>query len=243
MKVLGVIPCRYNSSRFPGKPLADILGKSMVQRVYEKSSLCNNLNKVIVATDDERISFHVKSFSGEVIMTSKDHKSGTERCNEVFDNIEERFDVVVNIQGDEPFIDPEEISEVISLFKDEEVQIGTLAKPITDYEIYKNPDNPKVFFNEENIVTSFERNGKLNEEKFSENTFFQHIGIYAFKADILSEISELTESENEINENLEQLRWMDSKYKIKVGITEKESISVDREEDIEKIKSFHLKNS
>ena len=209
-----IIPARYASSRLPAKLLEDINGKSLIEHTY-LNALQSSAKRVIIATDDERISFHVKSFSGEVIMTSKDHKSGTERCNEVFDNIEERFDVVVNIQGDEPFIDPEEISAVISLFKDEEVQIGTLAKPITDYEIYKNPDNPKVFFNEENIVTSFERNGKLNEEKFSENTFFQHIGIYAFNADILSEISELTESENEINENLEQLRWMDNKYKIK----------------------------
>ena len=243
MRVLAIIPARFNSSRFPGKPLADIMGKSMIQRVVEQCQKCEKLNRIIVATDDERISFHVKSFGGEVMMTSKNHNNGTSRCNEVFNNIEDIFDVVVNIQGDEPFIDPEEISEVISLFEDKEIQIGTLAKVITDYEIYKNPDNPKVFFNTENIATSFERNGTLNEEKFEENTFFQHIGIYAFRADILSEITDFKESKNEIKENLEQLRWMDNKYKIKVGITEKESISVDKEEDIEKIESLRIKNS
>jgi len=243
MKVLAIIPARYNSSRFPGKPLADIMGKTMIQRVVEQCQKCEKLNRIIIATDDERISFHVKSFGGEVIMTSQDHNNGTDRCIEVFGKIEDRFDVVVNIQGDEPFIDSEEISKVISLFEDKEVQIGTLARAITDYEIYKNPDNPKVFFNTENIATSFERDGTLNEEKFGEDTFFQHIGIYAFRADILSEITDLKKSKNEIKENLEQLRWMDNKYKIKIGITEKESISVDKEEDIEKIESLHIKNS
>ena len=128
MRVLGVIPCRYNSSRFPGKPLAEILGKSMVQRVYEKSSLCDNLHKVIVATDDERISFHVKSFGGEVMMTSKNHETGTDRCGEVMKNLEEHYEIVVNIQGDEPFINPEQITNLIELFQNSDVQIATLAK-------------------------------------------------------------------------------------------------------------------
>ena len=155
MKVLGIIPSRYNSSRFPGKPLADILGTSMIQRVYQQSSRCKLINKVIVATDDERISFHVKSFGGEVMMTSKKHESGTDRCGEVLESIEEHFDIVVNIQGDEPFINPEQIIELIDLFQNEEVQIATLAKKIEDFDTYSDENKVKVTFNEKNIATSF----------------------------------------------------------------------------------------
>ncbi|MBT5353859.1 MAG: 3-deoxy-manno-octulosonate cytidylyltransferase, partial [Flavobacteriales bacterium] len=161
MRVLGVIPCRYNSSRFPGKPLAEILGKSMVQRVYEKSSLCNNLHKVIVATDDERISFHVKSFGGNVMMTSKNHENGTERCGEVLRKSIENFDVIVNIQGDEPFIEPSQISQLISLFDDINVQIATLSKKIEDYTTLTDINKVKVFFDKENNANSFVRNHEI----------------------------------------------------------------------------------
>ena len=150
MRVLGIIPCRYNASRFPGKPLADILGKSMVQRVYEKSSLCDNLNKVVVATDDERISFHVKSFGGNVMMTSKNHENGTSRCGEVLENTSEHFDIIVNIQGDEPFIEPSQISNLISLFDEESVKIATLSKKIENYTTLTDKNKVKVFFDEEN---------------------------------------------------------------------------------------------
>ena len=144
MKVLGVIPCRYNSSRFPGKPLADILGKSMVQRVYENSSLCHNLNKVIVATDDERISFHVKSFGGNVMLTSKNHENGTDRCGEVLEKTNKNFDVIINIQGDEPFIEPSQISQIISLFDEKNVKIATLSKKIEDYTTLTDKNKVKV---------------------------------------------------------------------------------------------------
>ena len=242
MKVLAIIPSRYNSSRFPGKPLADIMGKSMVQRVFEQCQKCDKLNRIIVATDDERISFHVKSFGGEVMMTAKDHTNGTNRCGEVLNSIDDRFDVVVNVQGDEPYIMPEEISKLLSLFEDENTQIATLAKEITEYETYKNLDNPKIYFNKENIATSFERKGEISEEEFSKNTCFQHIGIYAYKTDILSEITRPKERD-QIEEDLEQLKWMREKYKIKVGISSMISMSVDREEDIEEIKRLHINNS
>ena len=243
MRVLGVIPCRYNSSRFPGKPLAEILGKSMVQRVYEKSSLCDNLHKVIVATDDDRISFHVKSFGGNVMMTSKNHKSGTERCREALEKSIENFDLIVNIQGDEPFIEPSQISHLISLFDEANVQIATLSKKIEDYTTLTDKDKVKVFFDEVNNANSFFRNYEITEEEFHKDNFYKHIGIYAFRADVLEKITKLSPSKNEKHLNLEQLRWLDNKFKIKVGITEFESLPVDTTEDIEKIMKFHSKNS
>lgn len=243
MRVLGIIPCRYNSSRFPGKPLADILGKSMVQRVYEKSSLCDNLNKIIVATDDERISFHVKSFGGNVMMTSKNHKSGTERCGEILENIIENFDMIVNIQGDEPFINPSQISQLISLFDKKNVKIATLSKKIENYTTLADKNKVKVFFDEGNNANSFVRNYEISEEEFHKDNFYKHIGIYAFRANILEKIIKLSPSKREIQLNLEQLRWMDNKFKIKVGITEFASLSVDTTEDIEKIVEFHSKNA
>jgi len=243
MKVLGVIPCRYNSSRFPGKPLAEILGKSMVQRVYEKSSLCDNLNKIIVATDDERISFHVKSFGGNVMITSKNHENGTERCGEVLEKSIENFDLIVNIQGDEPFIEPSQISHLISLFDEKNVQIATLSKKIEDYTTLTDKDKVKVFFDKENNANSFVRNYEITEEEFHKENFYNHIGIYAFRADVLEKITKLSPSKSEKQLNLEQLRWLDNKFKIKVGITEFESQSVDTTEDIEKIMEFHSKNS
>ena len=243
MRTLGIIPARYNSSRLPGKPLANILGKSMIERVYEKVSLCNNLNKVIVATDDERIAFHVKSFGGNVIMTSKNHESGTDRCGEALEKMKEEFDVIVNIQGDEPFINPLQINEVISLFKNKNITIGTLSKKIQNYASLIDKNKVKVFFDNKNYANSFVRKHKISEEAFNKQTFYKHIGIYAFKASTLKEITKLSSTKNEIKLNLEQLKWLDNKFKIMVGVTEIESISVDTAEDILKIEEFHLKNS
>lgn len=215
----------------------------MVQRVYEKSSLCDNLNKIIVATDDERISFHVKSFAGNVMMTSKNHESGTERCGEVLKKSIENFDLIINIQGDEPFIEPSQISQLISLFDDINVQIATLSKKIKDYTTLKDINKVKVFFDKENNANSFVRNHEATEEEFHKKNFYKHIGIYAFRADILEKITKLSASKSEQDLNLEQLRWLDNKLKIKVGITEFESQSVDTTEDIEKIVEFHSKNA
>ena len=242
MKVLGIIPARYNSSRLPGKPLADIMGTSMIQRVYEQASKCKQLRKVIVATDDERISFHVKSFGGKVIMTSKNHESGTDRCGEVAEKLEKNFDLIVNIQGDEPFINPEQINQVIQLFNEESTQIATLSKRFNNFENFTDENKVKVKINTDGFADDFYRTSVINEIEFSERDYFKHIGIYAFKSDVLQKIVNLPKSKTEEKLNLEQLRWLDNKYKIKVGITKLDALSVDRIEDIEKIVEFHEKN-
>ena len=243
MRVLAIIPARYNSSRFPGKPLADIMGISMIQRVYNQVTLCRDVNKIIIATDDERIAFHVKGFGGNVMITSKHHESGTDRCGEVIEKLKDHFDVVVNIQGDEPFIEPMQIQKLISLFENEEVEIATLAKKINNYSIYKDVNKVKAIINKTNFATNFVRNGDVSEEIFLENDYFKHLGIYAFKQNILEEIIQLPPSKNEKKLKLEQLRWLDNNYKIKVGITEFDPLSVDNSEDIEKIIEFHSKNA
>ena len=242
MKVLGIIPARYNSSRLPGKPLADIMGTSMIQRVYEQASKCKQLRKVIVATDDERISFHVKSFGGNVIMTSKNHESGTDRCGEVAEKLEKNFDVIVNIQGDEPFISPEQINQVIHLFDEESTQIATLSKRFNNFENFTDENKVKVKINTDGFADDFYRTSVINEIEFSERDYFKHIGIYAFKSDVLQKIVNLPKSKTEEKLNLEQLRWLDNQYRIKVGVTKLEALSVDRIEDIEKIVEFHEKN-
>ena len=243
MKVLAVIPARYNSTRFPGKALANIMGKSMIQRVVEQCKKCHQISKIIVATDDERISFHVKSFGAAVMMTSKDHNSGTERCGEVLKKIEEKYDVILNIQGDEPYINPSQISEVLNLFNDENVEIGTLAKKISSYNIYKNKNKPKVSFNSDQIATLFTRIGDLDEKEFEKKTYFHHIGIYGFKSETLSNLSNLENSKFDNKEDLEQLEWMHHDYKIKVGITDEESVSINHKQDIKNIESLDVKKS
>ena len=232
MQVIGIIPARYDSSRFPGKPLANILGKSMIERVYEQCKKASSLSDVIVATDDERILNHVHSFGGKAMMTLKDHQSGTDRCNEVVQKLTENYDVIVNIQGDEPYINPVQIDEIIELFEEDKTQIGTLAKKITDIEIIANENSPKAILDKNGIALNFCRNiANIS----SECTYYKHIGIYAFRTNTLKDICKLPQSKNEIRERLEQLRWLDNGYKIKVGITTFESLSVDTPEDIEKI--------
>jgi len=234
MKVIGIIPARYASSRFPGKPLADILGKTMIQRVYEQCKKASSLSKVIVATDDERIFNHVIGFGGKVIMTSNTHPSGTDRCNEVIQSLEEKYDVAINIQGDEPYINPEQIDQVASLFSSENVSIATLAKKIEDGSIITDINSPKAIFDTNGIALNFCR--KITNPT-QEKSYFKHIGIYGYLTKTLAEICKLPPSDSEIKERLEQLRWLDNKYIIKVGITTHEGISVDNPEDIEKIKA------
>ena len=235
MKVIGIIPSRYASSRFPGKPLADILGKSMIQRVFEQCKKATLLSEVIVATDDARIFNHVLSFGGKVIMTSNSHPSGTDRCNEVIQSLNEKYDVAINIQGDEPYINPEQIDQVASLFSSENVSIATLAKKIEDESIITDINSPKAIFDTNGIALNFCR--KITDIS-NEKTYFKHIGIYGYLTKTLAEICELPPSANEIKERLEQLRWLDNKYLIKVGITTHEGVSVDTPEDIEKIKQI-----
>tara|TARA_B110000093_G_scaffold104743_1_gene112606 strand:- start:9 stop:722 length:714 start_codon:yes stop_codon:yes gene_type:complete len=234
MKTIGIIPSRYESSRFPGKPLADILGKSMIQRVYEQCKKASSLSKVIVATDDERIFNHILSFGGNVIMTSNSHSSGTDRCNEVIQSLEEKYDLAINIQGDEPYINPEQIDQVASLFSSENVSIATLAKKIEDESIITDINSPKAIFDTNGIALNFCR--KITNPT-QEKSYFKHIGIYGYLTKTLAEICELPPSDNEIKKGLEQLRWLDNKYLIKVGITTHEGISVDTPKDIEKIKA------
>ena len=234
MKTIGIIPSRYESSRFPGKPLADILGKSMIQRVYEQCKKASSLSKVIVATDDARIFNHVTEFGGKVIMTDSSHPSGTDRCNEVVQKLTEKYDIAINIQGDEPYINPEQIDQIASLFSEAEVSIATLAKKIEDKNLLTDINSPKAIFDTNGIAINFCREiTDISNEK----TYFKHIGIYGYLTKTLAEICELPPSASEIKERLEQLRWLDNEYIIKVGLTTYEGISVDTLEDIEKIKA------
>tara|TARA_B100000780_G_scaffold120214_1_gene84244 strand:- start:4 stop:717 length:714 start_codon:yes stop_codon:yes gene_type:complete len=234
VKIIGIIPSRFGSSRFPGKPLADILGKSMIQRVYEQCKKASSLSKVVVATDDEKIFNHVIDFGGQVMMTSESHISGTDRCNEVIQSLDEKYDIAINIQGDEPYVNPEQINQVASLFSSKEVSIATLAKKIEDQNIINDINSPKAIFNSNGIALNFCR--KITNPN-KEKTYFKHIGIYGYLTEILTEICKLPPTDNEIKERLEQLRWLDNKYTIKVGVTTHESTSIDTPEDIEKIKA------
>ena len=234
MKAIGIIPSRYESTRFPGKPLVDIFSKSMIQRVYEQCLKSSKLTHVIVATDDDRIYNHVLDFGGKAMMTSKTHQTGTERCNEVVQRSEEKFDIIVNIQGDEPFINPLQIDEIIQLFDDSKIQIGTLAKKIDDMEIIEDENTPKAIFDKEGNALNFCR--KISNTS-AKATYYKHIGVYAYRKDVLEKICQLPHSKNEIRERLEQLRWLDNNYNIKVGITNFQTLSVDTPYDIEKIKA------
>tara|TARA_B110000483_G_C17962384_1_gene452584 strand:- start:39 stop:752 length:714 start_codon:yes stop_codon:yes gene_type:complete len=234
MKIIGIIPSRYASSRFPGKPLVNILGKSMIQRVYEQCKKTVSLSQIIVATDDEKIFNHVLGFGGKVMMTSDLHHSGTDRCNEVIQSLEEKYDIAINIQGDEPYINPEQIDQVASLFSSKEVSIATLAIKINDKNTITDINSPKAILDTDGMAINFCR--EITNPK-EEKTYFKHIGIYGYLTKTLTDICELPQSDNEKKERLEQLRWLDNKYVIKVGITTHEGISVDTPEDIEKIKA------
>jgi len=246
MKSIGIIPSRYASTRFPGKPLVTIKGKTMIQRVYEQASKSQKLSKVIVATDDKRIYNHVLSFGGKVLMTDIEHTNGTTRCNQIISLLEsadEHFDNVVNIQGDEPYIDPKQIDSVVSLFDSKEVQIGTLAKKIVSNHELFDPNVVKVVFNNSKIAMYFSRHpipmlrNIENKEWLSNFTFFKHIGIYGFRTDILKEIAVMPVGRLEEAEKLEQLRWLENGISISVETTDIESIAVDTAEDLLKLET------
>lgn len=244
MKIIGIIPARFASSRFPGKPLVDIGGKSMIQRVYEQAKKSKSLTDVIVATDDDRIVQHVKSFNGNVVMTSQSHQSGTDRCFEAIQTFSSSADVVINIQGDEPFIHPEQIDLVASCFISDKVQIATLVKKIVNDEELFNVNVPKVLINKNKEAICFSRQtlpfirGKEQLEWLTEHTFYKHIGIYAYTTQVLAEITTLKQSTLEIAEALEQLRWIENGYKINVEITDFESVAIDSPEDLKKLTNF-----
>jgi 3-deoxy-manno-octulosonate cytidylyltransferase (CMP-KDO synthetase) len=244
MKVLAVIPARYASSRFPGKPLALINGKPMIRRVYEQCLKAGSIDEVVVATDDERIASAVTGFDGNVMMTSSTHKSGTERCNEVANrylNEGKRFDIVINVQGDEPYIEPSQIDLIASCFGDDEVEIGTLIKKIENSEELFDPNVVKVVTGNDETAILFSRQtipflrGVEKNEWLMHYDFFKHIGIYAYRPDVLKIIAGLSTTPLEKAESLEQLRWLENGYKIKTRITTFESISVDTPADLEKL--------
>lgn len=245
MKCIGIIPARYASTRFPGKPLALLGGKTVIQRVYEQ--VCQVLDDAWVATDDERIFNAVTSFGGKVVMTSPNHKSGTDRIAEAIEKIGGSYDVVVNIQGDEPFIHRSQIETVCSCFNDEHTQIATLGKPFTsnqDISDLENPNSPKIVIDNMGYAMYFSRSvipylrGIDKEEWLSNFNFLKHIGLYAYRTQVLKEITQLPQSKLEKAESLEQLRWLENGYRIKVGTTNIETIGIDTPNDLEKAEEF-----
>lgn len=250
MKFIGIIPARYGSSRFPGKPLADMAGKPMIQRVYEQVKKV--LDEVWVATDDERILQTVEKFGGKAVLTSPEHKSGTDRCNEAYTKIGNGFDVVINIQGDEPFIQPQQIETLKICFNSKETELATLVKPFKKedgFDTLFNPNSPKVILNKNSEAIYFSRSiipyirDVHHTEWLDKHIFYKHIGMYAYRADILKKITLLPQSALELAESLEQLRWIENGYKIKVGLTDIETIGIDTPEDMEKaIKLLNLSN-
>ena len=244
MKIIGIIPARYASTRFPGKPLVDIGGKSMIKRVYEQAKKASSLYDVIIATDDERIEAHVKSFGGNVVMTSTSHQSGTDRCYEAITNYTSNADVVINIQGDEPFIAPEQINLVASCFDESTTNIATLVKKIKTEEELFNNNIPKVVLNKNKEAIYFSRQtiphirGKGQADWLLEHTFYKHIGIYAYRVSTLKELTSLAVSSLEKAEALEQLRWIENGYRIKIEVTDFESVAVDTPVDLKKLESF-----
>lgn len=247
MKIAGIIPARYASTRFPGKPLADIGGQSLIERVYRQVQQTTCIQEVIVATDDERILRHVLDFGGQAVMTHSGHASGTDRCAEAAAALS-GFDIVINIQGDEPFIRPEQIEAALApLLSSSDVGIATLAKKIDCREDIFNPNVVKVVFNERGKAMYFSRSpipylrGVPEAEWPGGVDFFKHIGLYAFRREVLSELTRLPMSAHERAESLEQLRWLDAGYTISVTETPFETIGVDTPEDVERALSDALR--
>ena len=246
MKFIGIIPARYASTRFPGKPLAMLAGKPMIQHVYEKVGAV--LNDVFVATDDERIFHAVNAFGGKAVMTSSSHRSGTDRIAEAVEIIGGKYDVVVNIQGDEPFIAASQIEIVCQLFDDSHTQIATLGKPFTQMDAVENPNSPKIVTDVHGYALYFSRSvipfvrGEERSEWLRHYPFLKHVGLYAYRAEVLKEITRLPQSSLELAESLEQLRWLQNSYRIKVGITDVETIGIDTPEDLQRAEEWMKKH-
>lgn len=240
MKVLCVIPARYASTRFPGKPLVMIDGKSMIQRVYEQALKTSGLHQVVVATDDDRIAKAVEAFGGSFVMTKPTHQSGTDRCAEVASHFPD-FDVIINIQGDEPFVDPVQIELLLSCFEDPKAELATLIKKIKTEEELFNPNIPKVVINSNQEAIYFSRQtvpylrNVSSENWLSAHQFYKHIGIYGYSRKTLLNITKLPPSTLELAESLEQLRWIEHGYAIQTRVTEIETIAIDTPEDLNKI--------
>ncbi len=242
MKFIAIIPARYASTRFPGKPLAILGGKTVIQRVYEQAH--DVLGEAYVATDDERIEQAVKAFGGNVVMTSANHKSGTDRIEEAAEKINTDADVIINVQGDEPFIQRSQLETVKALFDDPKTQIATLGKPFESMEAVENPNSPKIVTDVNGYALYFSRSvipyirGKEQQEWLASFPFLKHIGLYAYRKEVLAEITKLPQSPLELAESLEQLRWLQNGYRIKVGITNVETVGIDTPEDLARAEEF-----
>lgn len=240
MKILGIIPARFASSRFPGKPLIDIQGKSMLQRVYDQAKKCIELNDIIIATDDERISGHAKSFGANVVITKAEHPSGTDRSFEAYIKSGKQYDYIINIQGDEPFIDPSQIS-LLTDSCDGKTELATLMIKCNNHEVLFDIGEVKITLNANNEALYFSRmvipfiKGVDEKEWHKHFNYYRHVGMYAYRTDILEKITKLKPSPLEIAESLEQLRWLENGFKIKCVETEHDSHCIDTPEDIEKV--------
>lgn len=242
MKFIGIIPARYASTRFPGKPLALLGGKPVIQHVYEKVAAV--LEAAYVATDDERIYDVVKSFGGQVVMTRTDNKSGTDRIEEAIEKIGGDWDVVVNVQGDEPFVAKSQLDTICHCFDDPTTQIATLGKPFESMEAVQNPNSPKIVVDNMGFAMYFSRSvipyvrGKEKSSWLTHYPFLKHLGIYAYRKDVLRQVTQLPQSSLEIAESLEQLRWLQNGFKIKVGTTDVETVGIDTPQDLERAEEF-----
>ena len=242
MKFIGLIPARYASTRFPGKPLALLNGKPVIQHVYEQATKV--LDAVYVATDDEHIYNKVLAFGGKAVMTSTEHHSGTDRIEEALEKVGGDFDVVVNIQGDEPFIAQSQIETLCQCFVDKATQIATLGKPFECIEAAENPNSPKIVVDNRGYALYFSRSiipfvrGTERQDWLSKYPFLKHLGIYAYRTNVLKEITKLPQSSLELAESLEQLRWLQNGYRIKVGLTDVETVGIDTPDDLQRAEEF-----
>lgn len=249
MDIVGIIPSRWASARFPGKPLADINGKTMIHRVYERAAQCTALSLVVVATDDERIANEVKSFGGLVVMTNKAHPSGTDRCLEALLQLEQNFGAVINIQGDEPFVDPKHIDLLAGLIEQPDCQIATLISPIKDQDDLFNHNVVKAVKAHDGHVLYFSRQAiphirDVNRLDWPNNyTFYRHLGMYAYTAETLEYITKLEISPLEQAESLEQLRWLENGFRIRAAVVSDALPGVDTPADIDKLLKFFDKAS
>jgi len=242
MKFIGIIPARYASTRFPGKPLAVLGGKPVIQRVYEQ--VVGVLGEAYVATDDERIFKAVESLGGKAVMTRTDHQSGTDRIEEAVSKLQTDADVIINVQGDEPFIQKSQLETVKHLFDDPNVQIGTLGKPFESMEAVDNANSPKIVCDVNGYAMYFSRSvipyirNKEHGDWLQHFPFLKHIGLYAYRREVLAEITKLPQSSLELAESLEQLRWLQNGYRIKVGVTDIETVGIDTPEDLQRAEEF-----
>lgn len=242
MKFIGIIPARYASTRFPGKPLAILDGKTVIQRVYEQATAV--LQEAYVATDDERIFQTVEQFGGRAVMTRTDHKSGTDRIEEAAEKIGTDADIIINIQGDEPFIQQSQIETLMHLFDDPNTQIGTLGKPFESIEAAMNPNSPKIVTDLRGFALYFSRSvipfvrGQQQSDWLQHFPYLKHLGLYAYRREVLRQVTQLSQSPLELAESLEQLRWLENGYRIRVGLTNVETVGIDTPEDLQRAEAF-----